>query len=345
LPNIRRSSAEQYDTGTVDDANHQRRPGRPGRTRPNAPPSDSEDRANRRVLVDSISSGRVPLKFAYAGSAAFTHDTYASTANYAEMMTSAALETDALLATGRCGPGLRQLAEVGPGNGEHSTELLKCLRDRGIGIQRYLGLDFSATLLQISCARLLERGPGDLAVDTGVWDVESRPTGVVERWRTGAGPVLACLVGNTLGNFEDPAGALRNLARVLRPDDLLLASVLLAPGRDSIGPSMRAYRTAEFRRAALEPMIVAGMNPNELEFTVDYCDGAFIGEVTLLSRSRLDDKDLPAGYRFRCFMSRRFERDQVVEIFRQAGWLPDVTAIDEDSNHMTVVASPAEEKN
>ena len=291
----------------------------------------------------SIAAGSVPLKFAYAGRAAFAHDSYARTSGYSEMMTSARRETDALLAARRGGPAIVDIAEIGPGNGLHTTTLLDSLRTHGLDFRRYLGVDFSATLLRISAGAVRRRFPTELVVSTAVWDVESRPEGVIENWRSGAGPVLLCLVGHTLGNFEDPSIALRNIARELRVGDILLASVLLRPTANAIEVSMAAYRTAEFRRAALEPMLAAGMNASEMDFSIEYRDGAFVGEVTLPHGARLDDVDLPCGYRFRCFMSRRFDSTEVIRLLEGAGWAIYETDLEQDSDHMTVVASRAEE--
>jgi L-histidine N-alpha-methyltransferase len=301
------------------------------------------DDYHRRHVVRSIADGRVPLKFAYVGSAAVTHDGYAGTADYREMMNSALRESQVLAASRRCGPALTQVVDIGPGNGQHTAALLEHLADRRVRVRRYLGVDFSAPLLRISSDRVRGHFPHSLAVQTRLWDVEDRPTGEVERWRCGAGPVLGCLVGHTLGNVEDPFAALRHLALAMRPHDLLLASVLLRPVPVVARRSMKAYRTDAFRRAALEPLLAAGIHENEMTFTVDYRDGAFVGEVTMASAARLPGLTVPRGYRFRCFMSRRFDSGEIARTFARAGWPIASAAIDQDSNHMTVVATRAEE--
>jgi L-histidine N-alpha-methyltransferase len=302
-----------------------------------------EDVLHRRALLNSIAEGRVPLKFAYVGRAAHTHDRYARTADYAGMMASAERESGVFLRSGCCDPAVADVAEIGPGNGVHSAALLASLRAQGLPIRRYLGVDFSSTLLSISRRTLGDHFRGDLAVDTALWDVESSPSSVIEYWRPAAGPIMVCLVGHTLGNFENPLHAMRNIAGILRPGDLLLASVLLRPASGSDDVSMSAYRTDEFRRAALEPMIAAGMNVSDLELAIIYRDGAFVGEVTLRRDARLGGLRLPRGYSFRCFVSRRFRTGEVVGLLRQAGWLIYETAVEPDSDHMTVVASRAEE--
>ena len=296
-----------------------------------------------RNVVRSIASGQVPLKFAYAGRAALTHDAYARTTGYREMMASADHESRVLAAAPCRGTDVVDMAEIGPGNGVHSLVLLEHLRRHGFRIRRYLGVDFSAELLEMSTDRLRAHFGDGLAISAEVWDVESRPASVIESWRPAGGRVLACLVGHTLGNFEDPAEAMWNIARALRPGDLLLASVLLRPASSVDEVSMASYRTAEFRSAALEPMIAVGMNANEMEFSIEYRDGTFVGQVTLPQGAQLDDVRLPSGFTFRCFMSRRFEREDVIRLFARTGWTLYAADVASDSDHMTVVASRAEE--
>jgi L-histidine N-alpha-methyltransferase len=300
------------------------------------PASFFENTDHRRTVVEAVVAGRVPLKFAYAGSAAFTHDRYASTDDYAGMMASVAHDADVLRSLY---PRFGAFAEVGPGNGRRTAAMLTYLASRGHPVRRYLGLDFSATLLAIAAARLRGTVGAACSVDTTVWDVECSPSPGVEHWRRGDGPVVLGLIGHTLGNLEDPVRVMQNLASTLRPDDVLLLSVLLRRPAELMSSSVNAYRSHEFRCAALEPLLAAGLRPADLEFEVDYRDDAFIGQVTLLRDVRLDDKPLPHGFQFRCFLSRRFDADEVVQMVEKAGWSICRTAIDWGSDHMTVVAS------
>jgi L-histidine N-alpha-methyltransferase len=307
------------------------------------PSERDEDALHRPTLLSSIAGGRVPLKFAYVGRAAHSHDRYARTEDYAGMMASADRESEVLLESKCCDPAVTDLAEIGPGNGERSAALLSALRARGLPIRRYLGVDFSSTLLGISRRTIGDCFPDDLAIDTALWDAESSPAPVIENWRPANKAVLVCLVGGTLGNFENPLQAMRNIARMVRPGDLLLTSVLLRSQPDSINSSMSAYRTDEFRRAALEPMLTVGMSLNDLDLTIIYRDGSFVGEVTLTKDVRLGGLRLPRGHSFRCFVSRRFASGEVVGLLEQAGWSIYPAAVKSDSGHMTVVASRDEE--
>jgi len=305
---------------------------------------DRSLRSHRDSLLDSIACGQVPLKFAYAGSGADAHRDYAATDDYIGVWFSAQREADTLIATDMCAHGLSGVVEVGPGDGLRSIALLDRLRKEGLSVARYLGLDFSAELLRHSSRAISEHFAPGLRVYRHVWDMEdAAPSTLVERWRRGGRPVLACLLGHTLGNFEDPVQAMRNLAALLRPGDVLLASVMVRPAPQFGEISNEPYRTEKFRRAALAPMIDAGISPGEMEFTVEYRDNAFIGEVTLPYGTRLGDVVLPRGHRFRCFMSRRFDVNAILRLFEKTGWSVPTPIVDPGGDHMTVVASRIEE--
>src|SRR5262249_53689039 len=160
----------------------------------------------------------------------------------------------------------------------------------------------------------------------------------VERWRVDEERVLTCLLGHTLGNVEDPAQALKNLAAGLRDGDVLLASVLLRQPTARMESAMTAYRTEAFRCAALEPLLAAGLSPADLDLTLRYVDSAVVGEVTLLRDTHIGGKDLPGGHHFRCFLSRRFDCNEVIRLIEQAGWSIHATRVDDTGHHMTVVA-------
>jgi L-histidine N-alpha-methyltransferase len=305
--------------------------------------ADDEDFFHRGNVMRSIAGGHVPLKFAYAGHAAFTHDLYARTVDYSAMMASAPREVE-ILVTAPCQTAFGgDMVEIGPGNGLHTIALLEHMSACGLTPGRYLGVDFSATLLDISSTTLRQHFGPAFPVSTAMWDVESRPAGVIDHWRSGDDPILICLVGHTLGNFEDPLQALRNIAGEARPGDILLASVLLRPASPMGDTPLDAYHTAAFRRAALAPMLTVGMNASEMDFSIEYRDGAFLGEVILPDGASLDDVNLPRGHRFRCFMSRRFESGDVIRLAERAGWSIYTAEVERDSDRMIVVASRAEE--
>ncbi|PZG13156.1 hypothetical protein C1I95_24285 [Micromonospora craterilacus] len=291
------------------------------------------------AAVEAIRAGRVPLKFAYAGSAAYTHDTYARSAGYLSMLTSARHEADALITAGVVAAGALAVAEIGPGNGGRSRAFLARLANRGRPCRRYLALDFSETLLGIACARLARFAGDRMSVDSGVWDIECDASGSVERWRRGPAPVVGCLLGHTLGNVEHPAAALANIGAALRPDDVLLLSVAVGPPDESAAVVLAPYRSPEFRAAALQPLLAAGLPDATLEFVLSWRDGVAIGEAVLRRPVSMDGATLAAGHRIRCFQSRRFRPHDVIADVGDAGWQIRDAVSAPGGNHLVVTAS------
>ncbi|MET8042746.1 L-histidine N(alpha)-methyltransferase [Micromonospora sp. NPDC005215] len=310
-------------------------PGDPTRCRP----PHFECERHRRAALAAIHAGQLPLKFAYAGSAAHTHDAYARTDDYLSMLASARHEAEALLAAQTLTAGALAVAEIGPGNGKRSSAFLNRLTTLGHPCRRYLALDFSATLLAIACHRLAHFAGGQMSVDSHVWDIESGASQGVERWRPGPEPVVACLLGHTLGNLECPTAALANIRASLRPRDVLVLSVVVGRPDEPAETVLAPYRCPEFRDAALEPLLAAGLPEVDLDFVLRWGDGAVTGEAVLRRPGVLDGTLLPAGHRIRCFQSRRFSYPDVIAAVRDAGWRIRHAALASGSHHLVITAS------
>ncbi|MFG1777554.1 L-histidine N(alpha)-methyltransferase [Micromonospora sp. NPDC049048] len=301
--------------------------------------SHFESDRHRRAALAAIRVGRIPLKYAYAGSAAYTHDAYARSGGYLSMLASARYEAEALIATR--GPGVDRLAvaEIGPGNGGRSSAFLGRLTSLGHPCRRYLALDFSATLLAIACARLARFAGAGMSVDSHVWDIEAGASGGVERWRPERDAVIVCLLGHTLGNVERPTATLANIRASLRRGDVLVLSVVVARPGEAADEVLAPYRSRQFRDAALEPLLAAGLSDADLDFVVRWHDATVTGEAVLRRPAALDGACLPAGHRVRCFQSRRFHHLDVIAAVRDAGWHIRDAASAPGGNHLVITAS------
>src|SRR5580698_7754158 len=223
-------------------------PAKPAATREPSAGRGLGDRAGHRdAILGHIAASELPLKYAYVGSAAITHAELADSVSYHDAAGSARHEASAACAIAP--EALSQMVEIGPGTGRHTASFLSHVGQKGQRVQRYLGLDFSGDLLEMARDTLIrdqdQAAPviGRPATEVAWWDLEEGPTDVVERWRTDSGPVLACLLGQTLGNVENPADTLLNLSKSLRPDDFVLLG--LAPRFDSAPPDryLAPYRS------------------------------------------------------------------------------------------------------
>jgi L-histidine N-alpha-methyltransferase len=321
-------------------------------------------------MLAYLDDGYLPLKFAYTGSAAFTHAELARTDGYAAVVGTTPLEVETLFSSLTCGVPT-QIAEVGPGTGDHSAQFLAGLRqaaarsrdlrrDRSSqGPHRYLGLDFSATLLSMAAARVSDAfhapspsaafafppsssrlGPGP-EVSTVLWDLESGRTGGIEAWRRGDERILVCILGHTLGNLEDPAQALRNLAFSTRTGDLLLLGVTLCPqsyDESDPGVVLYPYENEVFTAAVLEPLRAAALADGAADFAVRLVGRTVIGEATLTRPVELAGRRYPRSTTIRCFASARFLVPEVLDLLRGAGWRTVNWGTDESGDHLAAVA-------
>jgi L-histidine N-alpha-methyltransferase len=302
-----------------------------------ARPSFFESDEHRRLFLDHLKRRDLPLKFAYAGSAAYTHDELAKTASYRVVAGEA--KTEARLLAGHQVPTTEplQLAEIGPGNGTHSAILIKELGVWAPGpVTRYLALDFSRNLLNLAVRAISSSTTADVRVH--VWDVESGPTEAVGTWRT-PGRVVALLLGSTLGNLHDPVVALRHLRASVEKGDLLLMGAALLPTPVDERQILQPYEQPVFRAAALEPLRAIGIDTDDCGFRV-WLDGATVRADALLTKAvRVDGLMVERGTRIRCFQSRRFTRAELEIALQEAAWQPLSHVAAENKAQMTILAA------
>lgn len=290
----------------------------------------------------ALASGRLPLKFAYIGSAARTHDQLAHRQSYHDVAITASFEADHLVGKFGTPDECNQVVDIGPGNGTHSALLLTRLRDVGVSATRYLGLDISKELLAIATQIITELRLFD-SVGSEVWDVESGPTDHIERWRRQKQSVACLLLGHTIGNLQNPASALSSLRESLRAGDTLAMSAAL---RGSASPDelMLPYLDPVFVAAALEPLRMVGVYVSESEFQIrfDQSLSAVIGEVNLSSErmASINGQQILLGNSgpIQCFYSRRFERSDLSELLNVSGWSVDQSFSSGNGRHELITA-------
>ncbi|WP_157437313.1 L-histidine N(alpha)-methyltransferase [Actinoplanes subtropicus] len=298
-------------------------------------PSHFERPGHRDAVAAGIVRGALPLKFAYAGSAAHTHDRLAHQEGYRSVTGAVSFVREAMRRAGL--DEVPALAEIGPGNGVSSLALLARLHDAEKPPTTFLGLDFSESLLAMARKRFESRRP-DVSFAQAGWDVEAEPTAAIGEWRTGEAPITALFLGNTIGNFERPGAALRNIQRSLRIGDTLVVGATLRTGNADPEGMLTPYRNQVFRAAALEPLIAIGIDSADLDFELSYEKDEVVGHAILTRPLFLDDHELPPGHRVRCFVSRRYLPSEINDLVSCAGLRPFVSSVDESSDHLVVIA-------
>jgi len=286
------------------------------------------------AVAQGIVSGALPLKFAYAGSAAYTHDELANHEGYQSVTGASSRVRDALRKVGL--DNVPALAEIGPGNGVSSLALLARLHDAKQPPVAFLGLDFSQTLLAIA-KRRFERERPDIRFSEQLWDVEEGPTTKIDEWRPDGAPLTLLFLGNTIGNLERPGAALRHIQRSMRVGDTLVIGATLRTRDAGAEAMLLPYRNQAFRNAALEPLVASGISPDDVDFRLSYEKDEVIGHAVLLRPLFLLDQELPVGHSVRCFVSRRHLPSEIDDLVSCAGLRPLVPNDDESADHLVVI--------
>jgi len=301
-----------------------------------------ESEEHERSIWQALKAQAVPLKFAYAGSAAHTHNRLASRSSYQSVATAIDAEIRATLKL--LDPNVTGLSicEVGPGNGTHTVAFLRTLYQAGTSVLNYLGLDFSRELLSILERQLAQDEPR-LPVHVDTWDFEAEPTTAIDSWRSSSKPVLILMIGHTIGNPYSPLACLKNIFLSSRPGDGLVLSAMLR-GTQPVADLVKPYLDSVFIAAALEPLRMGGLNISEGSFHVRWEEStsAIIGEFVLSNDQRISYREetivFSAGSIIRCFLSRRFQQNDIATLLSDAGWLIKDNCLSHDESHLAVAA-------
>ncbi|AGL18797.1 L-histidine N(alpha)-methyltransferase [Actinoplanes sp. N902-109] len=288
------------------------------------------------AVCEGVAAGVLPLKFAYAGSAARTHDRLSREESYQSVTGAGALACKALLDLGHPLP--RRIAEIGPGNGRHSIAVLTQVAGSAPAGVDYLALDYSESLMSRAQLNFAHDLPAVNFVPKQ-WDVETGPTSGIRDWRgADSGPLPVLFLGNTLGNLEDPVSALEHVLRSTEPGDTLVLGVTLPD--ESEEATEAPYHNEVFRSAALEPLLALGLDERLLHLDVWYDAPTHCvkGVVRLGAAVLINDIEFPAGHEVRCFLSRRFSVDGVRGLLRLAGWDPVAEYADPMAGHAVLTA-------
>lgn len=291
----------------------------------------------------AMKTQRVPVKFAYAGSAAETHDRSAALTTYQALARATRTEVAAL--NYAIPPGGKEelaICEIGPGNAIHSIQFLHALQNSGYVLHSYLGLDFSASLLKIAIERLMASFHS-FPFWSATWDFEAGPAPAISHWRPVRGRILLPFLGQTLGNSENAHLVLSNVHASTQPGDILLTGVALL-GDQSEDQILSSYRSDLFTKAVLEPLRMAGVDPASGEFCLGFSreQRAVIGEFLFHNKSVLEHRGehftFEAGDAIQCFFSRRFLTGELEGILRQTLWSVLGSTFDEDHSHVVVAS-------
>lgn len=276
------------------------------------------------AMLDAIQDKRVlPLKFAYTGSAAQAHLKLAALDSYKEVTLATVAEADMTISNNQTAS--LAIADIGPGDGQHSAAFLRELHKRSQTISSYIGLDFSPELMAVAEQHI--QGVLDpVTVSFERWDIEAGATDHIRAWRKNShAQLMVSFLGQTLGNLEDPIVALRNIRDSVEVADTLLLSVALQIPNRTPDDYLRSYQNPTFMEAIAEPLRMIGIDTKRGKLSLSYEDNAVVGTFTLTADQAIrhplrSPLTLSAGITIRCFISRRFKSEDIEKMLHTAGW-------------------------
>lgn len=287
----------------------------------------------------------LPLKFAYIGRAAHTHDELVRSREYGLADAEAALiraRFASSILPKLSGAGLNVI-DVGSGNGIKALVVLRILHQKFSDL-RYIGLDYSEELARIAVRNISAELPW-LTVVTWQIDFEANPfRDIVDRIRTGYSNLLLFL-GHTLGNPFDRLRTLSNTRNSMGSQDTLLVGVeLYQPTR--VHEVLEHYRNEPFYRAVFNPLTFAGLQRedgilevsfNELTKNVEV-HFQFTKDVSVrISPSEVIE--FKSGEKLFIFLSHRFSEAELREMFPMAGLHVRDILLDDDRTYALIFAS------
>jgi L-histidine N-alpha-methyltransferase len=239
------------------------------------------------------------------------------------------------------------LVELGSGSAAKTRHLLSAMRDAGC-LATYVPVDISEEITRETAEALVEEYPG-LTIRGLVCDFEHD----LERIPSGGGRLVAFL-GGTIGNLYPDARRdfLTRIAALLEPGDRILLGTDLVKGTDRLEAAYDDSQgvTAEFNKNVLRVLnreYDGDFDLDAFEHVARYDAEAARMDIRLRSLSeqvvRLDGLDLTArfgpGEEMRTEISAKFTREQLDDVYREAGLRPDGWFTDAAGDYALSLAS------
>jgi Histidine-specific methyltransferase, SAM-dependent len=283
---------------------------------------ESEDQL--RAFVKALSNSAIPGKFAYVGeAAAATYNAHALTKEYGQVTRSVVDESSLLLEVwGRELGRIRTLADVGPGNGLHSADLLQRLAaTANWSPSNYLAIDYSLHMAEIA-KQNIERLTPEMYINSIPFDIEStfRQT---SSQLPDASESIYFLLGNTIGNVESMSRAIEGIRSLAGHGARLLIGCALFDEYRSAESYLKPYRMKTYVDCVLCPLMMIGVPRHSLESAAELSPDTRTVSTLVVFREDFQADILgervtvKAASTIRCALSRRFLPGEIPNLLKR----------------------------
>jgi uncharacterized SAM-dependent methyltransferase len=240
-------------------------------------------------------------------------------------------------------PAPLEVLSLGSGQGDKDLLLLVALRERGVRAS-YVPVDTSQALLEMACGGALAAGfpahgiKADFTAPAQLVALAAEPE---------TPPRLVLLLGNTLGAF-DPIAEAHELARLLRPGDVLLVDGEIYAGETTVA----GYDNPLNRRFAWAPLHAVGIRDSDGELVFETAADARLPGLHLIPKHFRASRDvepfmggevlrLARGERLAMNHSYKYAADTFLRILSGAGLATRWQGRSDDERFLMVLAARA----
>ncbi len=298
--------------------------------------------------INCLRSNRLPLKFAYIGKTAHTHDQLVRSREYKLSDNEGRLIQNKLSInqiSEQTDPNGINLIDIGPGNGIKASLIISLLLQKNIAVN-YVALDYSDELLKIAQKNLTESFP-TIEIQTAQIDFEQ------QHFQSELANIhlysnfgnIFIFLGTTLGNPFNRMKALENIRNSMNNGDRLLIGVELYD-ENKISEVLSHYCNAPFYDAVFNPLTFTGLNPGDGKLEVVFNKETRNVEVHFIINNKIsviykneviiefeNNDDLLI------FISHRFTKSELLSDLSNLNLSVSSVLLDDESNYALFICS------
>ena len=230
------------------------------------------------------------------------------------------------------------LLDLGCGDGKKAAFFISQLDKQ---IKGYFPLDLSRRMLEI-CSTTFEIAYPDLETESFQDDFEQGNVAKAAYYlhRRYQHNNLILFLGNTIGNISDAHRVLVNIAESMRDNDLLVVGLAYYNPRNIPLAAYNKPEAIEFlwnipekigiKRSDAKIYAIYNKSRKQIEYQLEFLKDwsqTFSGNLL----------QFPKGQKIRLAISRRFTKDDIFELFANAGFKIEALLVDKDKNNALIV--------
>lgn len=303
-------------------------------------------------FVQGLRNRFLPLKFAYIGPAAFTHDQLVRSPSYRLSDTESLLIRNRFYENIVSKIGLSgkkiNFVDIGSGNGLKATALLDVFFNEHFSVN-YLALDYSQSLLDIARKNITNAFPRFDFINTEVVDFENESfSDIVSKYLPNDKFCLFTLLGQTLGNPLNRTKSLSNIRNSVIDSNnsgFCIGIELFDPA--NVKEMLTNYRNEVFHKAVFTPLTFVGLSQKDGLLDIDFnyetknVEVYFeVYEKTCIDCEKFGYVDFEKGDRILMFLSHRFDLDALRQDLIEARFETKSTILDSGTNYAMLLSIP-----